>query len=136
MRVQLHDTAVEIAGERGQLRRLIVRHRHDYLFGFEPLVPGCHDEPVSLPGKPIHFDSVLNWQVEILGVRFEILRYLLLGGERVSPRWKRHPWKSRVPRRREEPQRVPAVAPRVADPLTSVQNEEPNASFSQVVTNG
>src|SRR5262245_7943436 len=66
-------------------------------------------------------------------VALEIIGHLIFRRKRVASCGKWHPGKAVVSRRREESQRIPAAAPRVAHARMGVENEKRNAALRQVV---
>ena len=81
VRVHLHDRRVEIGGERRHLRLLEVRHRDDDVVGLERAVTGGHDEPVAATGEAVDSRTGAHRQVEVLGVRLEVVRHRILRHE-------------------------------------------------------
>jgi hypothetical protein len=45
--MQLDDARIEVLCKIRQPRNLEIGHRHNYIFGFELLIPGVDHEPVS-----------------------------------------------------------------------------------------
>src|SRR5689334_6855876 len=60
LRMQLEYGGVEIAGECGHSRHLVVGHGDDHVFGFKALVAGGYDKPAVLPPEPVDPDLVSN----------------------------------------------------------------------------
>ena len=69
-------------------------------------------------------------------VRFQVVRHFILGGKVVARRGERHAVEAAELRRREEPQRVPALAPGIADARVGFQNEEARAGAREVIAGG
>ena len=77
-----------------------------------------------------------NRQIHLEGIGFQVVRDVVLAGERPRVARKRQVWKPVVLRRREQPQRVPLAAPVVADPLVAVEDEELPPQSLEVVAGG
>src|SRR5262249_54985230 len=81
-------------------------------------------------------NAVSNGQLKSTRVRFEVVTHLVLRRKRERGRWKLHPHEAVEDRRRKQTKRVPALAPRVAHPLTGVEDDERTTLASQVVPDG
>jgi hypothetical protein len=88
--------------------------------------------PSSLESRSIA-DAGPNRELELGRVGLQVVGHLVLGGERVGRSGERDPGQRVVPGRGERPQRVPASAPGVTDPLVGVQDQERPPLPGQVI---
>ncbi len=72
----------------------------------------------------------------MFGVGFEVVGHFIAGRKRVGRRWKRHPDQRIEARWSEQAQRVPTLAPGVADAFVGVQDYELQPAPRQIVTHG
>src|SRR5215475_279246 len=107
---------------------LVFPHRNDDLCGFELLTAGADDVTPAPLEEPLDADAATHRQSKACGIRLEIARHLVLGRKVVARRGKWHSVESVEPSGREQPQRVPAASPRIADSLIGIQDDEPNAT--------
>src|SRR5690606_19633630 len=70
---------------------------------------------------------------EVLRVCFEVVAHLVLGRERISVARERQAVEATEPRRREQPQRVPALPPRITHALARVEDHELQPALLQVM---
>ena len=132
-RVQLHDRWVELARERGLARNPMGSGRHDDVVRLEPTARGREDEPIPLPGERLHVAAGPDVEPEPFGIGLQVVRHLILRREGPPGRGEAEAGQAVVASRREEPQRVPTRAPRVADPLVGVQDHgRPAPSLQEV----
>lgn len=131
--VQLDDPGVELGGEFGHPWLLPRRHGHHDVVGFETPVIGGRYELLSVPGQPLHLDSGLHRQVELLGIPFEVVGELVFGREvpAIAGVWQAGQPVEEVGG--EEPKVIPPVPPSVAHPLICVDDEEGQAASAEVV---
>jgi hypothetical protein len=83
--MNLDDPGIELGGEQGQSGFLPRGHRRHHVLGFDLHVFGnCH---IAVPffGEPSHLDAVMNRELEVSGVGFEIIRQLVFRGETPAP---------------------------------------------------
>ena len=78
----------------------------------------------------------LDRESEPLGVPFEVGDDLVAAGVAVGVSWEVEPGQGVVATRREQGQRVAALAPGGADPVTGLQSDEPQVLPLQVVREG
>ena len=123
----------ELGGERGHPGDLEGRHGDHHVVGRPAPVAGGDHEPAVVPPEPVHADAGPDRELEPGRVGLQVVGHLVLGGERVGRRGEREPGQRVVPGRGEQPQRVPAPAPGVADPLVGVQDQERPSPPGQVV---
>jgi len=69
-------------------------------------------------------------------VGLQVVRHLVLRGVGGARGGKSHPGESVVPSRAEQAERVPAVPPRVTDPLAGVEDHERQTTAAQLVPHG
>src|SRR5262245_28332547 len=69
-------------------------------------------------------------------VRLQVVRHLIPGREIVARGGKRHPIETVELRRREASQRVPALAPRVADAGVLIEDDEAHPYVGEVIADG
>ena len=131
--VELDDAGVELGGEGGHPGALVVGHRHHHVVGLPAPLAGRHHQPAVPPRQPVHPDPGLDRQPEPVRVGLQVVGHLVLGRERPGRTRERHPGQPAVAGRGEQPQRVPAVAPGVPDPLVGVEDHEGPAPPGQVV---
>jgi hypothetical protein len=113
---------------------LIAGHRHHHLIGLELAIPGLHHvQPITLE-QPLDARARADRQLEARRVGLEVVRHLVLGGERVGRSRELHAGQSVQLGRREQAQGIPAPAPDVADPLRRVQDREVQPEPAQVVS--
>ena len=138
-RVELADGRIELAGERRDARLVVGAGRDDDLIGLEPAIPDADDIAASaVVGARKFVDAMSGPDRDLEGGRvcLEVVGDGVLRRERVPRRRKRQTRQSVEVGRREDPQRVPAVPPRVADPVTGVEDHEAKAAPRQVVAGG
>jgi hypothetical protein len=123
----------QVPGERGHPAALERRHRHHHMLGLEPPLARGHHISVPLPREPVHRDAAPNRQLEARGVGLEVGGHLVLRGKRALRGWERHPVEAVEASGREQPERVPALPPRVAHSRVGVEDHERETSPSQVV---
>jgi hypothetical protein len=70
------------------------------------------------------------------GIGLEIVSQFVLGGEGVASCWERETRELNVTRRREQTERIPALAPGVADTMAGVENQEANAAPGKMIADG
>jgi hypothetical protein len=103
--------------------------------GLEPRVLRGHDVPVAHSRHAIDRDASIDAQVESLGVPLEVIRHFIFRRKGPAVRRKRHPREPIEARRRKESQRVPPVAPYVADPSACFEDHKGHATFGEMISN-
>src|SRR5918992_2276293 len=103
------------------------------MVGLETPITDDRHEAIPVPGQPMHLDAGLHRQPEPLGVALEIVGELILRREPPARAWEGHPREPVEAVGGEEPQRVPAVPPCVADPRVGVEDDERHVPSSEVV---
>ena len=131
--VQLDDGRIELLRECRPPGSLPVGHRDHDVVGLEPPIAGGQDEPVAVLREPVDLDTGLHGELKPRGVGLQVVRHLVLRGERVARGGEGHPVKPVVAGGREQAQRVPSASPRIADPLVGVEDHEGEFATGQVV---
>jgi hypothetical protein len=136
VRVHLENLLVQIVGEGRQARLLIACRCDNHAVRLIDAVRGFQAEAavrlVQPPDRLVH----LHRQVELRGICFEVVRHLVLGREGVLVRREAIAVERVELRRGEEAQRVPAVAPDVANAGRTLKDDMVDASPLEVVANG
>ena len=134
-RVKLHDLGVELAREVRHPGFVVRAGGHDDLCCKPPRLAGDDDVSVVVFGttKAVDADSGSHRQLEGVRVQFEVVGHLVLGGEGVRRRRKGQPGQAVVAGWGEQAQRVPAVAPAVADPCVLLEDDEAQSATGKVV---
>src|SRR4029450_13083315 len=88
-------------------------------------------EAVVSPRQPVDSYAVSYRKVEVPCVLLEVIGHLAMSSEGVQPHWPTR--QARVPRGREQSERVPPVAPAVADTCIGIENDELLTGSPQVV---
>src|SRR5262245_10421620 len=127
-RMELHDVCVQLRSKRWSARPLVVAHRDDDVFRLESLVPRDDDNPVAESRQAIDAHVRSHRQCKALRVRFEIVGHLILRWKIEGRRGEWHAVQTGKPCGGEQPERIPSVAPRVADMGTRIKDDEWNAS--------
>src|SRR5262249_45050661 len=115
--MQLFDRRVKVRRECRCARLLVVGHGYDDIFGFEPFAASGDKEVITAPGYAVDSETVANGKVETARIGFQIVGQLLLRGERIAASREWEAGKFDVPRGREKTERIPAIAPCVANAL-------------------
>ena len=89
--VELHDLCVEMFGKRGNTRSLVVAHRDDDLLGTKQARPGLELVVTVVPRQSVDANSVQHGELELSGVRLEVVGHLVFAWKRVGRRGKREP---------------------------------------------
>src|SRR5262245_15437026 len=131
--MDLHDPRMEFACERRYARTLPTRHCDDDVVRLELLVASDNEKPIAEKRQTLDAHAVPHGQLKVSCIRFEIVPHRVLRRERMRVCWKRHAVEAREPRRREESQRIPTVAPGVADARARVEDHELDALPLQVI---
>ena len=129
VRVQLADRRVELPGERGHVRDRERPGGDDDLAGGDPAAARGDEEAVTVRCRIDALDAgaAPDRKRETLGVRREVVAHLA-AGRKVERRRGEAEAGQRVPAGRAvEPERVPALAPVIADPLVGVEDQERDA---------
>jgi hypothetical protein len=134
--VELGDARIELARELGRVRPLEDAGGDDDVVGLEAADAGPRDVTAVLLRQLVHGRAAADRKLEARRVRLEVVAHLVLRRVRRARRRERHPRQPVAKRRRVEPERVPAVAPRVADPLARVEDDERVPLPLQVVADG
>jgi hypothetical protein len=132
-RMQLHDAGIEFLREPGDPRPLMARHRDHHVVRLEAPRPADDDGPVAVARHPIDSHACPDWKIELRGVGLKVIGDVVLRGQHAGRRRERHARQSVVPRGREQPQRVPAVAPGVADVVVGVKDHARQIALREVV---
>ncbi len=123
--MELHDPRRQRLREGREVRRLVAAGRHHHVPRFVAREAGRHLEAVR--GERAQFADRLverERQRERSRVAGEVVGDLVLGRQVLRRRGERQVGQRGVARRCEEPQRVPARAPRITHPRRAVQDEE------------
>ena len=126
-------SGVELAGEGGDLRRLIAGHGDDDIVRREALFPGGDHVFGAVRRHAVDADSGAHGQFEAGGVLREIVRHLVLRRKAVRRCGKGHPDETIEARGREEPERIPALPPAVADACVRLEDDARNAAALEQV---
>ena len=132
-RVQLHDPRIEILRERRLLRHAVGAGRDHDVLGLERFEAGLDDVALSVVPDPVDRDTRARRELEPSRVRLEVVGHLVLRRERPARRGEAHPRQSVVLRGREQTKGVPALAPRVSDPVVRVEDHERPAALPELV---
>src|SRR5215831_11331201 len=135
-RVKLFDGWIESSCEARRARFLVVGHRDDHIFRFELLGPGGNAKTIPAARNAVDAYACSNRQVETPRIGFQVVSHLQLGREGVAARGKTKSGKPCVTRRREQAERIPAIAPGVADTTAGIQNQEADAAAGEMVSDG
>jgi hypothetical protein len=128
--------AGSLCGERGNVRNPERPGGNDDLASGDLATGHIDPEAITIRCRIDALDEgpAPDWQREALGVRREVVAHLAAGRIVERTRGEAESWQ-RVPAGRTvKAERVPALAPVIADPLVSVDDEERNAPLLQVVS--
>ena len=132
-RVELPDPRIEIGREARDVRLLHHSRRDDDVVGLEPLLTGGEDIALAILRQCLDGRRRPDRKLEARGVRLEVVGHLVCRRVRRALRREAHSGEPVVARGRVEPERVPAVPPRVADALARVEDDERLAPLREVV---
>ena len=138
-RVELPDRSVELTRDRRDLGDRERAGRDDHLPRPESAVAGDGDEIVAAvvdPHQAIHARRRSDWQPHRGGIRLDVVRHLATGGVAPAGRRERHPRQAVPACRAEQPERLVATPPLIADPFVRVQDEEGPTQLREVVAGG
>ena len=137
-RVELPDSGIEVGGEVGSHGPVVLEDagRNDDVVGLEPAIAGTDDVSVAVLLHGVDAGPGANGQLEALGVRLEVVGHLPRGRERLRRSGEPHAGKPVEACRGVQPERGPALPPRVSDSLTRIEDDEGPASLLQVVAGG
>jgi hypothetical protein len=122
--VQLDDLGPQLRREVRDARALVARHRDDDLIRLELLPAERDDVDAVALEQALDARARAHGQLEARRVALEVVAHLVLRGERVRRRGEAQPRQAVELGRREQAQRVPPPAPRVADALRRVEDDE------------
>src|SRR5829696_9512182 len=131
--MELDDILIYLLRELRHPGSLEVRHGPDHVLGLEDGILRLHHEPITVPGDLLHPDAGSHREVETRGVGLQIVRHLVLGRERPAVRREGEIREPVVPRRGKKFERVPAIAPRVADTPVRLQDHVLTAPLGQLM---
>jgi hypothetical protein len=131
--VHLHDARMQLACERRYARTLPIRHRDDDVVRLELLVAGDNEKPIAEPRQTFDARAAPHGQLKVPGVGFEIVAHRVFRRERMRVRWKGKAVEAREARGCEESQRIPSLAPGIADARARIENHERHAFPLQVI---
>ena len=134
--MELVNAGVQLVGERRHPGGLVGCHRHDDVLSLEDPVACFDDEMAAVPRQPIDSDAGPNRELEPCGVGLEVVGHVVLRRERLRRAGEIHPRQGVEAGGCEEAKRVPALSPRVADPLVGVEDHEGEVPPGQVVADG
>jgi hypothetical protein len=132
-RVELHDRGVELPRELGDPWPLCARHRDDDVIRLDRPSVTRRDEAAVRLGEALDATAGVHAEFEMLRVTLEVVRHLVFRDERAAAPRKTQSRQSVVACRREEAQRIPSRAPRVANAVMGVHYTERDASLREVV---
>src|SRR5262249_5449136 len=133
LRMKLNDLLREARSKARHAATLILRHRDDDMICFELARRRGDDVTITALEQALDAHTTAHRQTKARGVGFEIGSHLVPRRKRVPGCWKPHPVEAIVFRGRKESQRVPALAPRVADSLVGFQDHETRARLREMV---
>ncbi len=122
--VELHDVGRQVRGEARRLRQLAAAGGEDNVPRRPAPGSGGDVEPVAVVGHSGDGRVGPDRQVEPGGVVLQIVRHFVLGREIERVAGERVAGQAVVFGRGEQPQRVPPLPPRVADPCCGVENDK------------
>ena len=133
--VQLQDRRVELVRDRWDVRRAAERAGRDHhVVAAVAAGVGGDDVLLTLALDALHPGLQPDGQLEVTGVRLEVVADLVLAREAPLLRGERQAGQAVVLGGRVELERVPLLAPVVADPGARVEDHERAAVTLQVVT--
>ena len=132
-RSELDDLRIQVGRERRDRRQPVVPGRDDHVVRLVPLVAGVEDVALPVVPQPPHRDAGPHRQLPPGRVVDQVVGELLVGRERPVRRRIRRAGQPVVPGRAEQPQRVPAVPPGVADLRGGLQDDERAMPAGQLV---
>ena len=133
LRVQLHNSVVEVRGERRRPGDLMVAHRDDDVGGADVAAVRRHQKRVAVPGEPGDPHAGVHRQLELAGVGLQVIGHLVFADERPGGGRKAHSRQPVVTRGCEQQQRVPPVAPGVTHPRVRVEDHKRAMLLAEVV---
>src|SRR6476620_4277896 len=101
---------------------------------FEAKLTRRYEVRVTVTPESVDPDAGPHRQCEVSRVRLEVLGHAVFRWKRIGVSRKRHACQAVEPCGSEEPQRVPAGAPRIADAGTGIEDDKAHALTGQVVT--
>jgi hypothetical protein len=133
-RVQLDNVRVEVVGEGRHLRFTVGTGGYDDARRDE--IAGRRSDVKQIAGlaQPSHPDAVAHRQVVVHGVGLQVVGHLVLGRRQAALRGEAQAGQLAITPRREQPQRVPAVAPGVTDTRMRVEDRELTAALLQLIS--
>jgi hypothetical protein len=132
-RVQLDRARVEVGREVGDARALEGAGGDHDVAGLDGPGRGVGDEVPVDRGEALDARAGADLDARLLGVGLEVVGHLVLGREAVARVGEREAREAVVGRRGEDPQRVPALAPGVADALVGVDDDGGDAAVDEPV---
>ena len=106
---------IEPCGEGRNPRMMVRAGGHHHILGSQHILAAACLEPMTCGREPVDSDASANRQLEVAGVGLEIIGGLVLGGVRGGRAGEPQSRQLAVASRREQPQRIPPVSPRISD---------------------
>jgi hypothetical protein len=131
--VQLRDIRPETVGNLRHERLLEGAGGDDDLVGPDRLPVDLEGEPAVLGCQPPDRAVQLDRELERLRVALQVGDHLVTDGIALRIAGKRQAWKAAVAARREQRQRIPAVAPSGTDRIGRVHDHEPSTLLLEEV---
>src|SRR3954447_1429614 len=133
--VQLNDRRVELLRHLGGVRALIRTRCHDNLRCLVTrAVDGLDAVPPFAVRQSRHLRLHPHWQLERPRVRGEVVGHLVLAWKPLGIAREGKPRKRAVSADGEELERVPALSPRMTDPVAAVEDSERDPCLFEVIT--